>query len=334
MNHKIEITVEGMTCGMCATHVETALNSLSEVANVRVPDWKQGTAIVSLEASGGETLDESRVRTAIESGNNYKLTGIRAIAGETPELKSGTNTDPGPEPGPDTDIDLVVIGTGGAGMAGALEAARLGKKVIIVERGTTGGTCVNVGCVPSKAIIKAANYFHLAEHSPFAGVQLVRQSLDWEQLVAAREELVAELRGEKYEKVLQASEGITFKQGAARFVRTKSGYPAVELSTGETLLARRYLIATGAHPHIPDLPGADTVGLLDSTSALFLKQKPESMIVIGGGFIAVELAQSFSRLGVRIESIEARSTYFTFRVGFGRFGRSDPSLSRRGHSGH
>lgn len=207
----------------------------------------------------------------------------------------------------DADTDLVVIGTGGGGMGAALEAARLGKKVTIIERSIIGGSCVNVGCIPSKAMIKPANFRHHALNSVFKGLQYSDKENDWQQLLKDRKQLVEHLRQEKYEKVLDQFDSITLKKENATFDVDSAGYPIGKLDDGSIIKANRYVIATGSRNTKPDVPGVDEVELLDSTTALFLDKKPESLIVIGGGFIAVELGQALHRLGIKIVSMEARS---------------------------
>jgi mercuric reductase len=165
----------------------------------------------------------------------------------------------------------------------------------MVERGVIGGTCVNIGCVPSKTLLRTAEAYHRAFHSPFAGVRPQGADLDWQAVVGEKDELVTRLRWEKYEKVLEAYPSLSLVRGEARL--TDDGGVEVD---GRTYRPARVLIATGAHPYVPPFPGVGEVGVLTSTEALSLPERPESLIVLGGRYVALELAQMFARFGTRV----------------------------------
>jgi len=300
MANQIEMEVVGMTCDSCVNHAKKALATLKGVLEVNIPSWRIKKAILTL--AEGKELSERKAKKVLKKAG-YAMGSISQLT----VVDGGKRNIAEPE----ADIDLVVIGTGGGGMAAALEAARLGKKVVVIERGILddkiGGTCVNVGCIPSKAMIKPANFYYHALHSPFKGISVAQGTMDWETLVQERIKLVNNLRKEKYENVLNNYPEITLKKGIARFAKNENGFPVINLDTGETIIAKHYVIATGSSPLLPDVPGIHEVGVLDSTAALFLKKKPKSMVVIGGGFIALELGQAFHRLGVEIKSLEVRS---------------------------
>jgi mercuric reductase len=201
----------------------------------------------------------------------------------------------------DRSPDLAVIGAGSAGFAAAIRAAELGASVVLIGGGTLGGTCVNVGCIPSKALIRAVEPLHQAQAaSRFAGISASARVDDWRKLVGQKDDLVADLRQAKYADVLDQYEGITYRQGAARL--TKDG---IEVD-GEILTPRKIVIATGARPAVPAIAGLDGVPWLTSTTALELTELPASLLVIGGGFIGCEMGQMFARAGVRV-TIVARS---------------------------
>ena len=197
--------------------------------------------------------------------------------------------------------DVAVIGAGSAGFAAAIRAAELGASVTLIGNGTIGGTCVNIGCVPSKALIRAVEPLHQARAaSRFAGISASARVDDWGALVAQKDDLVAGLRQAKYHDVLAEYEGIAYRQGAARL--TPDGINV----DGEIVTPRKIVIATGARPSLPAIPGLDGVPLLTSTTALGLREPPSSLLVIGGGFIACEMGQMFARIGVNV-TIVARS---------------------------
>lgn len=192
--------------------------------------------------------------------------------------------------------DLVVVGAGSAGFSAAIAAAEQGAQVALVGHGTIGGTCVNVGCVPSKALIRATEAVHHANIAPtrFNGVQSSARVVDWAAQIAQKDALVASLRQAKYADLLPEYNNIAYREGRARLVEG-----GVEVD-GRRLASDRIIIATGARPAMPAIPGIDDVSPLDSTTALALTQLPRSMIVIGGGYVGVELAQIFARAGVAV----------------------------------
>jgi mercuric reductase len=203
-----------------------------------------------------------------------------------------TSHSPGPENGR---YDLAVIGAGSAGFSAAITAAETGAKVVLIGYGTIGGTCVNVGCVPSKAMIRAVEILHQARTaSRFAGIKAEAHIEDWPALEAQKDDLVAQLRQAKYIDLLPSYDNVTYLEGAARL--TKDGIAV----GGNDVKAGKIIIATGSSPSLPDIPGIKDVPHLNSTQALELKAPPKSLMVIGGGYIGCELAQMFARAGVEI----------------------------------
>ncbi|MGC9291750.1 MAG: mercury(II) reductase [Acidobacteriaceae bacterium] len=201
-------------------------------------------------------------------------------------------------------LQVAVIGSGGAAFAAAIRLQEGGAKVTIVERGTTGGTCVNIGCVPSKILISAAHVAHLRTSSPFdGGISAVRPSVDRAVLQAQQQARVEELRKAKYESILDHSANIRLLHGEARFANDHTllvkGADGRELA----LPFDRVLIATGASPAIPSIPGLEGTPYWTSTEALAAQNLPEHLIVYGGSYIALELAQAFLRLGSKVTMI-------------------------------
>ena len=191
--------------------------------------------------------------------------------------------------------DLVVIGAGSAGFSAAITAAELGAQVTLIGHGTIGGTCVNVGCVPSKNLIRAAETLHQARAaSRFAGIRGRVKLDDWRALIAQKDELVADLRQAKYLDLLPAYNGIAYRDGPARL--TGEGVTV----NGSLVRPAKIVVATGASPARPSIPGFEGVPYLTSTTALDLERLPASLLVIGGGYIGCELAQMFARAGVTV----------------------------------
>jgi mercuric reductase len=197
---------------------------------------------------------------------------------------------------PKSHFDLAVIGAGSAGFSAAITAAEGGKRVALIGHGTIGGTCVNVGCVPSKTMIRAAEALHGARSARrFPGLRGAAEITDWAALVAAKDDLVSTLRKKKYADLLIDHDGITYiDEGPARLIE---GGVAVG---ARRITAPRVIVATGGRPLVPDIPGIVDVPTLDSTSLMDLQTRTDSLIFLGGGYIGVELAQMMARMGTRV----------------------------------
>lgn len=207
-------------------------------------------------------------------------------------------------------LHLAIIGSGGAAMAAALKAVERGARVTLIERGTLGGTCVNIGCVPSKIMIRAAHIAHLRRESPFdGGISAAAPLIARGRLLAQQQARVDELRRGKYEEILAAQPGVTVLRGQARF--RDDHRLIVRLNTGgeQDLAFDRCLVATGARPAIPPIPGLPDTPYWTSTEALASDTLPGHLAVIGSSVVALELAQAFARLGSRV-TILARHTLF------------------------
>lgn len=204
--------------------------------------------------------------------------------------------------------DLAIIGSGGAAFAAAIAARRRGASVVMIERGTVGGTCVNIGCVPSKALLAAAEARQVARTAGrFPGIHASAGDVAFGDLTAGKDALVTAMRTGKYVD-LAAEYGWQIVAGTAAFAPGPDGpVLGVDLNTdGSTCIeARHYLVATGTAPWAPPIDGLDQVGYLTSTTAMDLDTLPESMIVIGGNAVGLEQAQLFARLGTRVTVVEA-----------------------------
>jgi mercuric reductase len=199
------------------------------------------------------------------------------------------------------EFDVAIVGGGSAGFAAAIKGADLGARVALVEAGTLGGTCVNVGCVPSKTLIRAAEEQHRRVHHGFRGIPTTDGPPDWPTVRGEKDALVAELRQTKYWNVLRAYRSITLYEERA----TLASAHEVRLASGRAITAARIVVTTGASPWAPPIPGLVEAGYLDSASAMALARQPESLIVIGASAVGLELAQMFARLGVKVTVVEA-----------------------------
>ena len=203
---------------------------------------------------------------------------------------------------------FLILGGGSAAFAAAIRAAELGARVTMVERGTMGGTCVNVGCIPSKTLIRAAEIHHLRKHHPFDGVPGGNGRVDLARLVAQKAELVERLRRERYRDVLAAYEGVEYVEGEAHFTGPRSIEVALAGGGRREIAADRILIATGAHPWVPPIRGLDQFQFWTNTEALEAQEIPARFVVVGGSVVGAELAQMYARLGSRVTVLEALPT--------------------------
>ncbi|WP_373088376.1 mercury(II) reductase [Sneathiella sp.] len=198
--------------------------------------------------------------------------------------------------------DVAVIGAGSAGFSAAITAADEGAQVVLIGYGTIGGTCVNVGCVPSKALIRAAETLHVAHTANrFDGIEASARVTDWGAAVKQKQNLVDDLRKTKYRDLLPAYNSVTYIEGEAKF--SDDGTLTV---SGNAINAKKIIIVTGARPALPSIQGIENVPYLTSTTALELETLPESLLVIGAGYIGAEIAQVFARAGVTVTIISRR----------------------------
>ncbi len=287
MSETLQITlqIDGMTCDGCARHVSTVVAAVEGVHDVKIPTWQSGRAIAVV--SPGVT-DEALIRAVEGAGYRGSIRERSLVIGDRRFA---------PEPG--AEYDVMVIGGGSAGFAAAIKGAELGAKVALVEAGTIGGTCVNIGCVPSKTLIRAAELCYKAAYPRFEGLAACPPPSDWQRVVQQKDELVAALRQGKYLDVLKVYPNITLIRGRANL----SGGRGITVN-GRSYYPSKILLATGSHPWAPPVPGLRGVGYLDSTDALSLPALPASLIVLGAGAIGLELGQLFARFGVRVMILE------------------------------
>jgi mercuric reductase len=284
------LKISGMTCDSCARHVRETLENMSGVKSAKV-SYPKGTAEVISEAG----VSVESLCTAVAG------IGYRAVVDDASINR----------------LHIAIIGSGAAAMAAALKATDQGAKITLIERGTIGGTCVNVGCVPSKIMIRAAHIAHMRGRSPFdKGIQATSPKILREQLLTQQQERVEELRYAKYQSILDENRSVSVLHGEARF--RDDQYLIVRQSDGSEheLAFDRCLIATGASATVPPIPGLRDSPYWTTTEALASETIPPRLAVIGSSVVAVELAQTFARLGSKV-TILARSKLFV---------REDPAI--------
>ncbi len=208
---------------------------------------------------------------------------------------------------PEEHADLVILGSGSTAFAAALHAAELGKTAIMTEFRTVGGTCANRGCLPSKNMIEAARLVYDAAHPRYPGLSPVQMPVRWADLIAQKDEIIQEYRAHKYESLLDEPERMQVVSGHAALVSDH----AVEVQSAEglrRLVGDQVLIATGSAPTLPNVPGlaevpyltSDLLSAADDPWDTTLREQPRSLVILGGGYIALELGQMFARFGTEI----------------------------------
>lgn len=303
-----QLNITGMTCDACARHVKDVLENIPGVHNAHV-SYPDGSAQLTTDAG---LTTATLIDTVVAAGYQASLADAsanHAVSGTNDNMPVHTERPIQLGKGSSA-LRIAVIGSGGAAMACALKAAEQGARVTLIERGTIGGTCVNVGCVPSKIMIQSAHIAHLRSASPFdAGISATPPAIDRSKLLVQQQGRVDELRHAKYERILSENDAITVLHGSASF--QDANHLAVRLNDGGEKLVPfdRCLIATGASTMIPAIPGLKDVPYWTSTEAVASESIPPRLAVIGASVIAAELAQAFARLGSEV-TILARSKMF------------------------
>ena len=282
----LQFDIDGMTCDHCAETLAQALRNVDGINDASV-SFEKKEAIVET------TLPVLAVESAVSQ------------AGFTAALKDGGAAHS--NAGVNLSLKVVVIGSGSAAFAAALKAAEGGAQVTIIEAGIVGGTCVNVGCVPSKIMIRAAQIAHQQSHHPFSGVGSQVAHIDRVQMVRQQQDRVAELRHAKYESILESNPAINLINGRAKLINASTIEIVSPDKAVRQITADRILIATGRSPRIPAITGLAATPYWTSTTALIAEKLPTHLIVIGASVVAVELAQAFLRLGSKVTMI-ARTT--------------------------
>src|SRR5207248_4086462 len=211
--------------------------------------------------------------------------------------------------------DLVILGSGSTAFAAAIHAQELGKTAVMTEGRTLGGTCVNRGCLPSKNLVEAARLVYDAAHPRYPGLTPIHMPFNWAELVAQKDEIIQEYRARKYESLLDGPDHMEVVLGQARLVSDHE----VEVQSADgvrRLVGEQILIATGSQPAIPHVPGlsevpyltSDLLSATDDPSGTELRAQPRSLLILGGGYIALELGQMFARFGTQVTLVTRGST--------------------------
>ena len=282
----ITLEIEGMTCEGCATHIEKDMNATEGVLSSTV-NHETGKGEFTFDA---DKMSKANVIDAINSVGDYSV-----VNNVDEEEVSAVNSKG------QNQFDLIIIGGGSAAFSAAIKAEGLGLTTLMVNAGLDfGGTCVNVGCVPSKNLIRAAETVRLATHSNFKGIKPKGADIDFAQIIKDKKALVASLQQQKYMDVVSDFENLIMRTGWAELVDNKT----ILVDGKDTYTATNILMATGATTNIPNIEGLNEVGYLTNVTLFDLEEKPESLTIMGAGYIGLEIAMAYNRLGVKVRIIE------------------------------
>ncbi|NOY38325.1 MAG: mercury(II) reductase [Chlorobi bacterium] len=277
----VKFQISGMTCDNCARTVEKSVRGKEGLVEGKV-SYKDKTGEFTFDPG---KMTKEKIIAAINATGHYK------VAGEITDNPEGDSKQ----------YDLIIIGGGSAAFAAAIRAEELGLSTLMVnDMLPVGGTCVNVGCVPSKNLIRAAESLHKAAISPFRGVHPRGADLDYKEIISQKRELVGTLRQKKYKDILEGLENVTFVRGFAEFTDEHT----IITDGSQTYKGLKFLIATGASTQIPPVSGLERIRYLTNRSLFELEIQPESLIVLGGGYIALEIAQAWQRLGTKVTLLQ------------------------------
>ncbi|MCF6184388.1 MAG: mercury(II) reductase [Bacteroidales bacterium] len=275
----LELKIKGMTCSSCSSHIEKDISKIEGIKKCSV-NHETGIGIFNFEE---EKLNKDEIISAVNNIGNYKVV-------------TGSSDD-----GKNKHFDLIIIGGGSAAFSAAIKAESLGLSTLMVNGGLDfGGTCVNVGCVPSKNLIRAAETAYHANYSNFKSIKTLGAEIDFKQLIKDKKQLVTSLQQQKYMDVVSDFNNLTMLKGWAKFINKKT----IIVDEKDTYTALKFIIAAGATTNIPQIDGLNEVGYLTNVSLFDLEEKPESLTILGAGYIGLEIAQAYNRLGVKIRIIE------------------------------
>ncbi|WP_034888818.1 mercury(II) reductase [Gillisia sp. Hel_I_29] len=293
----VTLKINGMTCSGCSSHIEKDLNKTTGVFNSSV-NHETGKGEFTIDTT--KMTKEALINAVNGVGSYSVVNGVEkedCCASDTIET---TNKEASITKGK-YNYDIIVIGGGSAAFSAAIKAESLGLTTLMVNGGLDfGGTCVNVGCVPSKNLIRAAETAYHATHSNFEGIKPQGVEIDFTQVIKDKKALVAALQQQKYMDVVSDFKNLTMLKGWAEFVDNKT----ILVDGKDTYSATNIVIATGATTNIPNIEGLKEVGYLTNVSLFDLEEKPESLTIMGAGYIGLEIAMAYNRLGVKVRIIE------------------------------
>ncbi|WP_243770660.1 MULTISPECIES: mercury(II) reductase [Mucilaginibacter] len=284
---KLSVEITGMTCDHCVVSIERLLEQKKGIVSKKV-SYASGEADITFNPAA---ISKDEIIGTINNTPNYRAKETNGIS------NNNLNT---------AHFDLIIIGGGSAAFSAAIKANELGLTTLMVNGGLDfGGTCVNVGCVPSKTLIRAAETAYHATHSNFAGIKPKGADIDFAQVIKQKKQLVKTLQQKKYIDVVSDFENLQLLEGWAEFIDEKT----ILVNRKDRYTALKFIIATGSTTNIPDIEGLKEIGYLTNVTLFDLEEQPASVTIMGAGYIGLEVAMAYNRLGTNVRIIE-----FTDRV--------------------
>lgn len=276
---KLKLEITGMTCEHCSVSISKLLKAKHGVLDVQI-NYKTGQGEVLYDP---DIISKDVIAHTINNTKNYKVKSMSCC---------NINT---------SHYDVIIIGGGSAAFAAAIECNNQGKTTLLINGGLPiGGTCVNIGCVPSKFLIRAAETIFHGSHSHFDGISFSKPEVNFQKIIQQKKQLVAELQKKKYINLLDGLEMVRVIEGMATFSDEKT----ILVNGKDEYSADKIIIATGATTQIPPIAGLKEVGYLTNATLFDLEEKPKSLTILGAGYIGLEIASAYNRLGVKIRIIE------------------------------
>jgi len=290
----VKLEIQGMTCDDCGTTIEKKLEGLEGLKSKSV-SYPEHSGLFSFDT---EKTSKEEIIERINSTDHYKVVG---------EINNNNNNNGNIDKESErktylqnSDYNLIIIGGGSAAFSAAIKASEMEKNVLMINEGLPiGGTCVNVGCVPSKTLIRTAEQLHNANHPNFTSIKPGENKIDFKEVIKQKTELVEDLRQKKYVDVISGDPNVTVIKGRAKLIDKNSVEVNGEIKTGQVIL-----IATGSSTFIPDIHGLKESGYFITDTLYELQELPEHLIIMGGRYIALENAQMFARLGSKVTVLQ------------------------------
>lgn len=284
---KLSLDITGMTCDHCAVSIERLLGKKNGILSKKV-SYANGKGEIAFNP---DRISKEKIIQSINQTPTYRV----KEANSNGLANNNANH-----------FDLIIIGGGSAAFSAAIKANELGLTTLMVNAGLDfGGTCVNVGCVPSKTLIRAAETAYHSSHSNFAGIKPKGVDIDFAQVIKDKKQLVKNLQQKKYMDVVSDFENFQLIKDWAEFVDDRT----ILVNGKDKYTAIKFIIATGATTNIPDIEGLRDIGYLTNVSLFDLEEQPACITIMGAGYIGLEIAMAYNRLGTKVRIIE-----FTDRV--------------------
>ncbi len=293
----VKYKIKGMTCNDCARHIENLFDNKDGIINRKV-SFTEGIGEFTYDP---DKIQKAEIIKTIHTTPHYRIISEIDDKKENQDIEESNEINSKPA----NYYDIIIIGGGSAAFSAAITAQEKGKKILIVNAGLPiGGTCVNVGCVPSKNLIRIADDVHRASESHFEGIITHKPEFNFQTLLDDNQLLVKTLRQKKYIDVIKNKKEITQITGWAVFINKNT----IEVE-GKQYISSRFILATGASTNIPSIKGIEKVPYLTNKTLFQLKEQPQSITILGAGYIGLEIAMAFNRLGTKVTILE-----FTDRV--------------------